>query len=206
MSYEDNNPFGGSGNRPAFLNQSTEDDLDGELNADEPAPFTTHEHHVPVFPKPTRVSSNFVGRCHRQDQIPDYLESGGTISVIDAGKNNEGSGGSFISYTIRTGEMEVRRRYSEFESLRSSLARLYPCLIVPPIPVKQSITDYSAGTAKAREDQAIIEHRKRMLEQFLRRTAAHKTLRLENIFHRFLDSNVSWVRSRRFVRQNTNFP
>lgn len=193
MSYEDNNPFGEDEDRPSFLSQTLRTNVGDRDAVDAPAPFTTHENHVPIFPKPTRVSSNFTGRCQRIDQIPDFLESGGSISVIDAGKNNEGSGGSFISYTLRTGDLEVRRRYSEFETLRASLAKLYPCLIVPPIPEKQSITDYTAGAAKAREDIATIEHRKRMLEQFLRRTAVHKTLRYEKIFHKFLDPNVSWV-------------
>lgn len=193
MSYEDNNPFGEDEDRPAYLTHSESLSAEGDDPEPSPPPFTTHEQHVPVFPKPRRSSNNFAGRCHRIDQIADYLESGGTITIVDAGKNNEGSGGSFISYTIRTGELEVRRRYSEFESLRASLARLYPCAIVPPIPAKQSIADYTAGTAKAREDQATIEHRKRMLDNFLKRTASHKMLRYENVFHRFLDSNVSWV-------------
>lgn len=38
---------------------------------------------------------------------------------------------------------ETRRRYSEFESLRNSLSKLYPILIVPPIPSKQSLGDYA---------------------------------------------------------------
>lgn len=193
MSYEDNNPFGDDAERPSFLSQRSPGMSE---DTDEPMPtsFTPHAPSEPLFPKPARKSSNFTGRCYRQDQIGDYLDTGGTITITDAGKNNEGSGGSFISYSIRTGDLEARRRYSEFESLRASLVRLYPCMIVPPIPEKQSITDYSAGTAKAREDVATIEHRKRMLEQFLRRTAIHPVLRFENILHRFLDPNVSWVR------------
>jgi hypothetical protein len=194
MSYEDNNPFEEDEERLASFNQHSREHT---IIADESMPtnFSPHAPTVPSFPTPARTSSIFTGRCQRMDQIPQYLEAGGSISIIDAGKNNEGSGGSFVSYTIRTGELEVRRRYNEFESLRTSLAKLYPCLIVPPIPEKQSITDYSAGAAKAREDIATIEHRKRMLEQFLRRTAIHQSLKLEKIFHRFLDPNVSWVSS-----------
>ncbi|KAH0105867.1 hypothetical protein KCU60_g8258, partial [Aureobasidium melanogenum] len=40
------------------------------------------------------------------------------IQIVHAGKNTEG-GGSYITYTIRTGDIEVRRRYSEFASLRA---------------------------------------------------------------------------------------
>lgn len=72
------------------------------------------------------------------------------IHIIYAGKNPEGGGG-FITYTIRTGDVEVRRRYSEFASLRSTLLKLHPTLIIPPIPEKHSIADYAAKPTKARK-------------------------------------------------------
>lgn len=198
MSYEDNNPFGEDEDDSSYRSHTpTSATISTERN--ESAAFLSHENHISVFPMPTRVSSSLTGRCERLDQIPKYLENGGPIYILDAGKNIEGSGGPYISYTIRTGDLEVRRRYSEFESLRASLARLYPCAIVPPIPAKQSIVDYTAGAAKAREDTSTIEHRKRMLEQFLRRMSVHRTLRLEKVFHKFLDPNVSWVRTARNV-------
>jgi hypothetical protein len=65
-------------------------------------------------------------------------------------------------------------------------------MIVPPIPEKQSVTEYVSGTARARENVPTIEHRKRMLETFLQRTARHAHLRQERVFHKFLDPNVSW--------------
>lgn len=34
---------------------------------------------------------------------------------------------------------EVKRRYSEFESLRKSLLKLYPILLIPPIPEKHTL-------------------------------------------------------------------
>lgn len=84
-------------------------------------------------------------------------------------------------------------RYSEFESLRSSLVKLYPTLIVPPIPSKQTIGDYAVKQAKAKEDAAMIAQRKRMLQTFLNRVARHPILSNEHVFHRFLDGEVSWV-------------
>lgn len=33
----------------------------------------------------------------------------------------------------------MRRRYSEFESMRKILKRLYPHVVVPPIPEKHSL-------------------------------------------------------------------
>lgn len=110
---------------------------------------------------------------------------------MSAGKNTEGGGG-FITYTIRTGEIEVRRRYSEFASLRQTLVSLHPTLIIPPIPEKHSIADYAAKPTKAKEDVGIIELRQRMLATFLNRCRRMKQLREDGVWWRFLDPNVSW--------------
>jgi sorting nexin-4 len=39
----------------------------------------------------------------------------------------------------------------------------------------------------------MISRRKRMLQAFLNRIARHPILSNEHVFHRFLDSEVSWV-------------
>lgn len=113
------------------------------------------------------------------------------IQIVYAGKNTEGGGG-YITYTIRTGEIEVRRRYSEFASLRSTLVSLHPTLVVPPIPEKHSIADYAAKPTKAKEDVGIIELRQRMLATFLNRCRRMKEVREDGVWWRFLDPNVSW--------------
>ncbi|CAL5868060.1 uncharacterized protein PFLUO_LOCUS2283 [Penicillium psychrofluorescens] len=113
------------------------------------------------------------------------------ILITDAGKNHEGGGG-YIVYTIRTADLEVRRRYSEFASLRQTLVNLHPTLIVPPIPEKHSMADYAAKPTKAKEDTAIIELRKRMLAVFLNRCRRMKEIREDGVWWRFLDPNVSW--------------
>jgi hypothetical protein len=87
----------------------------------------------------------------------------------------------------------VRRRYSEFASLRATLVSLHPTLIVPPIPEKHSIADYAAKPTKAKEDQGIIELRKRMLAVFLNRCRRMKDIREDGVWWRFLDPNASWV-------------
>ncbi|KAL1746821.1 hypothetical protein HDZ31DRAFT_80959 [Schizophyllum fasciatum] len=88
---------------------------------------------------------------------------------------------------------EARHRYSEFESLRASLSKLYPTLIVPPIPSKQSLGDYAVKQGKAKEDTVLIARRKRMLQTFLNRIGRHPILSNEHVFHRFLDGEVSWT-------------
>jgi hypothetical protein len=113
------------------------------------------------------------------------------IQIVHAGKNTEG-GGAYITYTIRVGDIEVRRRYSEFASLRATLVNLHPTLIIPPIPEKHSIADYAAKPTKAKEDLGIIELRQRMLATFLNRCRRMKDVRDDGVWWRFLDPNVSW--------------
>lgn len=120
-----------------------------------------------------------------------YENSELPILITDAGKNHEG-GGSFIVYTIRTGDLEVRRRYSEFASLRQTLVSLHPTLVIPPIPEKHTMADYAAKPTKAKEDTSIIELRKRMLAVFLNRCRRMKEVREDGVWWRFLDPNVSW--------------
>ena len=71
---------------------------------------------------------------------------------------------------------------------------LYPVLIIPPIPNKQSLADYAVrGQSKAKEDATVIARRKRLLEDFLRRLVRHPILGGEHVLHRFLEDGVSWV-------------
>jgi len=89
--------------------------------------------------------------------------------------------------------LEVKRRYSEFASLRAELVRLHPTLIVPPIPEKHTMADYAAKPTKAKEDAGIIELRKRMLAVFLNRCRKMKDILEDGVFWRFLDPYTSWV-------------
>lgn len=113
------------------------------------------------------------------------------ILITDAGKSME-SGGKYIVYTIRTGDLEVRRRYSEFASLRDALTRLHPTLVIPPIPEKHTMADYAANPTNAKQDQQIIDLRKRMLAVFLNRCRRMEQVRDDGVLWRFLDPNVSW--------------
>ncbi|ORY59086.1 uncharacterized protein BCR38DRAFT_412806 [Pseudomassariella vexata] len=113
------------------------------------------------------------------------------IMITDAGKSPE-SGGKYIVYTIRTGDLEVRRRYSEFASLRDALTRLHPTLVMPPIPEKHTMADYAANPTNAKQDQQIIDLRKRMLAVFLNRCRRMHQVREDGVWWRFLDPNASW--------------
>lgn len=90
-------------------------------------------------------------------------------------------------------DLEVRRRYSEFASLRDALTRLHPTLIIPPIPEKHTMADYAAKPTSAKQDQQIIDLRKRMLAVFLNRCRRMDAVRTDGVWWRFLDPNASWV-------------
>jgi hypothetical protein len=87
----------------------------------------------------------------------------------------------------------VRRRYSEFASLRQTLVNLHPTLVIPPIPEKHTMADYAAKPTKAKEDIGIIDLRKRMLAVFLNRCRRMPEVLDDGVWWRFLDPNVSWV-------------
>ncbi|KAJ7636058.1 hypothetical protein DFH06DRAFT_1054679 [Mycena polygramma] len=129
--------------------------------------------------------------CCTRDRV---LHSGDDVEILitDAQKTSVNATSPYIVYVIQTGNAEARHRYSEFESLRTNLVKLYPTLIIPPIPSKQTIGDYAVKQAKAKEDMALIARRKRMLQTFLNRVAKHPILSNDHVFHRFLDGEVSW--------------
>lgn len=72
------------------------------------------------------------------------------------------------------------------------LSKLYPVLIIPPIPPHHSLTDYASKQSKAKEDANVIARRKRMLTVFLNRLGRHPILGEERVFHRFLEPNLPW--------------
>ncbi|KAF1964181.1 hypothetical protein BU23DRAFT_562153 [Bimuria novae-zelandiae CBS 107.79] len=137
-----------------------------------------------------RVSPRKDGYDSRAEQFL-YENPDSPILITFAGKNAEG-GGNWISYTIVTGGMEVQRRYSEFASLRVTLVNLHPTLIIPPIPEKHALSDYATKPTRAKEDQGIIELRKRMLAVFLNRCRRMKEVLEDGVFWRFLDPHTSW--------------
>ncbi|CAG8496654.1 12027_t:CDS:2, partial [Acaulospora colombiana] len=128
------------------------------------------------------VKTHFCCQLDRDIHTEDFF-----ISITTAQKATDANGSSYITYTIKAGDQEVNRRYSEFESLRKALIRLYPTLIVPPIPEKHSIADYATMPNKVKED-AVIGKRKRMLQSFLNRVSKHPQLSNEHVFHRFMEN------------------
>lgn len=186
---EDNNPYGTSfdGHEPGIPNSPAENQSsfaqqfyqqDEESESDE-----DYSNQLGKSSSPKSYESRILQILHENPELP--------IQIVDAGKSLE-SGGKYIVYTIRTGDLEVRRRYSEFNSLRDALCRLHPTLIIPPIPEKHTMADYAANPTKAKQDQQIIDLRKRMLTVFLNRCRRMKQVFNDGVWWRFLDPNASW--------------
>jgi hypothetical protein len=80
------------------------------------------------------------------------------------------------------------------------LTRLHPTLVIPPIPEKHTMADYAANPTSAKQDQQIIDLRKRMLMVFLNRCRRMDAVREDGVWWRFLDPNSSWVMRSLFSR------
>ncbi|KAF9447514.1 hypothetical protein P691DRAFT_671336 [Macrolepiota fuliginosa MF-IS2] len=193
-TFEDENPFDDASNLHSEAS-STSGVVLYEPPSNQLSPSSPRSQSRP-FPSPGTHRAPQAGDktdfCCATDRV---LHSGEDMEVLitDAQKTSVNSSSPYIVYVIRTGNAEARHRYSEFESFRQSMARLYPTLIIPPIPSKNTIGDYAVKQAKAKEDAAMIARRKRMLQTFLNRIARHPILSNEHVFHRFLDGEVSWT-------------
>ncbi|KXN81545.1 Sorting nexin-41 [Leucoagaricus sp. SymC.cos] len=193
-TFEDENPFEDAGHLPSEASSTSKVALyeppSGQLSPSSPKsqtqPFPSPGTHKA---QPTNYKTDF---CCGTDRI---LHSGDDVEIriTDAQKTSVNASSPYIVYVIRTDNAEARHRYSEFESFRQCMAKLYPTLIIPPIPSKNTIGDYAVKQAKAKEDAAMIARRKRMLQTFLNRIAHHPILSNEHVFHRFLDGEVSWT-------------
>ncbi|KAI3641807.1 hypothetical protein MIR68_000076 [Amoeboaphelidium protococcarum] len=114
----------------------------------------------------------------------------GRIEIIGSERVSDG-GSAYTAYIIDVNGVQLKRRYSEFESIRKILKRLYPHLIIPPIPEKHKLTSYATlKMKKAAEDSEIVEVRKKMLQSFLRKVNEHPVLSKEHLFHRFLEQGT----------------
>ncbi|KAJ7257926.1 hypothetical protein B0H12DRAFT_1110653 [Mycena haematopus] len=198
-AFEDENPFETDSDRRTST-ASSPDKVDlSEPPSPPPNPSQQLSPTSPTFTRPfpspgtarqpqATFKSDF---CCQRDRV---LHSGDDVEILitDAQKTSVNATSPYIVYVIQTGNAEARHRYSEFESLRLNLVKLYPTLIIPPIPSKQTIGDYAVKQAKAKEDAALIARRKRMLQTFLNRVARHPILSNDHVFHRFLDGEVSW--------------
>ncbi|RLV92258.1 Sorting nexin-41 [Spathaspora sp. JA1] len=179
--------------------------------------------------------------------------------IIEAGNSNEGMANAskkYVVYTIKLINVEggshgdeilTRRRYSDFESLRDVLTKVFPLIVIPPIPPKNyfnfSVWNGLVGTSSSNginssngiittttvdssgnvtsggsnppatttgsngnkglptysyinsthlTKNKLIEHRKRLLTNFLNNCLDIRQIRHLEFFAKFLDPNANW--------------
>lgn len=122
---------------------------------------------------------------------------GALVTTVSAPKReNEGAKDGFVSYLVTTKttfksfqrpETEVRRRFTDFVFLYSTLSTEYPAIAVPPLPEKHNLS-YVRGDRFSPEFTARRMH---SLHRFLKRITLHPELRRSSILLQFLESD-SW--------------
>lgn len=99
-------------------------------------------------------------------------------------------------------EMEVVRRYSDFEWLRAQLVDEFVWCIVPPIPekaVQGTIEKFVAGT----HSNNLLEYRQRALRKFLIRVGAHPHLYNSQLLQDFCEMDEGeWERRMKAPKKN----
>nr|XP_012422674.1 PREDICTED: sorting nexin-3-like isoform X2 [Odobenus rosmarus divergens] len=86
-------------------------------------------------------------------------------------------------------ESTVRRRYSDFEWLRSELERESK-VAVPPLPGKAFLRQLPFRGDEGIFDDNFIEERKQGLEQFINKVAGHPLAQNERCLHMFLQDEI----------------
>lgn len=103
---------------------------------------------------------------------------------------------SVVAYSIELSSFDdnrmiVKRRYSEFKSLRDNLQILFPTLVIPPIPEKHTLFTYLINSIDNSKELNIIETRKRCFANFLKDIIFDSNVALKScvLVHKFLDPN-----------------
>eukprot|EP00879_Flechtneria_rotunda_P002248 GHRR01002436.1.p1 GENE.GHRR01002436.1~~GHRR01002436.1.p1 ORF type:complete len:478 (+),score=184.33 GHRR01002436.1:327-1760(+) len=111
------------------------------------------------------------------------------IVVADPVKQGEGVS-AFVSYKVRTRTRlpqynrptsEVIRRFRDFVHLEQQLSEKHKGVIIPPLPEKNAVQKFQMS-------QEFIEERRRALQVFLNRAAAHPALATSPELQLFLEA------------------
>ncbi|BGP12306.1 hypothetical protein JCM10213_006630 [Rhodosporidiobolus nylandii] len=152
------------------------------------------------------------GQGHAEDELNPATTSagggggeGGTaggvgeVSVTDGKVELEGTSDTFVSYLVQAKPspspsssspssaapaLSSRRRFHDFQFLRSALSKEFPACVVPPLPEKHRM-EYVIGDRFSPE---FIERRRVDLERFLQRLARHPKLSRTELLREFLGS------------------
>lgn len=187
---EDNNPFG-------FIQDHAD------------APGKDIDASMLLYSSGRKESYNTV-KMNYELRVTKMLLPSNTVSVhiTEAGSSNEGMNNlskKYVVYTIKlvdpnNEEIQTRRRYSDFESLRDVLTRIFPLVIVPPIPPKNYLSlgvlnglVGTNGSGTQQNKTKLVEGRKRLLSNFLNNCLNIPQIRHLEFFAKFLDPNANWL-------------
>lgn len=139
--------------------------------------------------------SSLIGLLQR---IADTLERGSVAVAVPSSERLAGLLVIVYAIEISSGAdtFVVKRRYSEFKLLRDVLARLFPTVVVPPIPDKHSLLSYLLNSIDNSKETSVVEVRRRCFASFLNDLVfdANTHLRRCPLLHKFLDPNyeLAW--------------
>lgn len=181
-----------------------------------------------------------------ESRVTRLLKPGSNVrmQITKAGNSNEGMINTLKTYVVyniqlinnddSSDEIQTRRRYSDFESLRDILTKIFPLVVIPPIPPKNYFkfsmlnelvsgnilqnspntnsthtggntnmtatsglgsnpTNYSYINSTHLNKNKLVEHRKRLLSNFLNNCLSIPQIRNLEFFAKFLDPNANWA-------------
>lgn len=120
----------------------------------------------------------------------DYESTTMAIQIVDV-LLSEDKLKTSVTYKLRvkasqgsdeSGTFEALRQYHDFATARKALAALWPGVYVPPVPPKKLVVRARQGSAKTE----MVEDRRLILEEFLKKTAENRVLLESQVFQDFL--------------------
>lgn len=157
---------------------------------------------------PENIKTENIDNSCDQDQINNYIISDWgveprrynyQVNVTDPENKSIGLG-KYTVYLVSGitpdgHNFSTRKRYSDFEWLRSTLVIQFPGVFIPPIPKKKKV---------GRFDKDFIEFRRHYLEEFLRRVFNRNYLVSSEIVRTWLNRSDSGIET--LKKEETNRP
>lgn len=173
-----------------FLSQHSPKASESFVSSD---PFTQDEGHKAPPPPYESVVMNdgeVPSAAGRARQVSAASKSDFQITVTDPVKHGDGVA-AYVSYKVQSRttleqykkkENEVIRRFRDFAWLHSKLQEQNRGIIIPPLPEKNVVQKYQM-TAE------FIEQRRKALQVYVNRVAAHPTLEGSTVLQNFLEAS-----------------
>ncbi|KAH3673372.1 hypothetical protein WICMUC_003691 [Wickerhamomyces mucosus] len=151
-----------------------------------------YEEDEDYYPNNENQNSKYANQTDHLSLRPVAVGLNSPITITEALQTKDPTGHKVVLYTINYHSVQIRRRYSEFDSFRNSLKKLFPTVIIPPIPEKHSMISYFFNPISAKSDTKIIEKRKRLLTGFLRYCFNISQIKNSVVWKYFLTPSMSW--------------